>query len=139
LNYKKQKTMKQIIIGLGIIAITITACTKKRTSVAGFWTGTLTAPASEGGATIKDAYKINSNGTMVYYSLKASGDTTSPNWRGVGTWTVSGSNITITFTDPTSNHGYVSNGIVNSKFTTMTGTFKIDVVNDAYTFAASVE
>jgi hypothetical protein len=130
--------MKQIIIGLGIMAIAITACTKKRTSIDGYWTATLTAPASEGGASTSSAFLINTNGTMVYYSLKPNGDTSTANWRGAGTWTKSGTNVTMAFLDAASNHSYAINSTTNAMFTTLNGTFKIDVVDDAYTFAATV-
>jgi Lipocalin-like domain len=137
--------MKKILLGLSTAALLVTgACTKKTVTPAptaktvhGYYKGTLKAPASEGGGTFKDAYLLNANGTMRYYSLGVSGqDSAAASWKGTGTWSLSGSTLTLDFMDPSSNHSYIATVTTASDFSTFSGNWKIDVVQDAYTITA---
>jgi hypothetical protein len=128
--------MKQLVFGLGLMAVTFSACTKKRTTPTGFWTGKLTAPASEGGTISDMAYRINENGTMVYYGLKTAGDTANADWRGTGTWNLSGTTVNMEFFDAVSNHSFYIKGTANTNFTEMGGSWKADVIDDLYSFTA---
>ncbi|MFM2385486.1 MAG: hypothetical protein RL660_243 [Bacteroidota bacterium] len=131
--------MKQLVFGLGLLAVTFSACTKKRTTPTGFWTGKLTAPPSEGGAITDMACLINGNGSMVYYSSKAAGDTSNVYWRGVGTWTSNGTNVSMQFVDPSSNHSYNMEGKANADLNQMDGSMKVDVIADWFRFTAVCE
>jgi hypothetical protein len=128
--------MKHIALGLGLLLVTFSACTKKRTAPTGFWTGKLTAPPSEGGATTDMACLINGNGSMVYYSLKTAGDTANMYWRGVGSWTLNGNMVSMSFIDKASNHTYQVEGTSNAGFNDMKGSLKVDVIDDWYSFTA---
>jgi hypothetical protein len=130
--------MKNSILFLALIALAFGACTKKRTSIAGFWKGSITAPASEGGLTYNNAFDLKSNGSMVYYFLKPDGDTANASGKGIGNWYVSGSNVTFKFSDLVSNHDYNCNATVDTKLSKITGTFKADVIDDFFNFSATV-
>jgi hypothetical protein len=139
--------MKKTLLSVCAVALLITAaCTKKTVvptstptvkTVHGYYKGTLKAPISEGGGTFKDAYLLNANGSMRYYGLGVNGqDTATASWKGTGTWTLSGSTLTLDFVDPNSNHSYLATVTIASDFSTFSGNWKIDVVANAYNVTA---